>query len=259
MSSLASNANVWNTALRILRAKGFELRLEATDYDDDLTQMQYSMARDGFTFAADSPLELLALGAIYEFVEPDEDRAYWWTVDGPDILDELLGESLERSLRDMRTKDPVRWLAYVRDAMASANADASAAERLGVSDREFAHIEQDALLALTTDRTSEGRLVPELRGESLERFQALVPPPHQVGSYAQGIDWSGVETELGMRLSASYKDFVATYGSGAVIGKIHVVVPNSPSRKTNLLAVTRQIRPDSTRPWSSSPSRPTAD
>jgi hypothetical protein len=44
----------------------------------------------GFYFCADNPIELLGLVAVYDYVHPEEDRPYWWQVEGPDIWYELM-------------------------------------------------------------------------------------------------------------------------------------------------------------------------
>ena len=88
--SLASHANVYNTCLRILRRRGYSLRLE---YGADVGEADESplwvAEKDGFRFMADNAVELLGLTAVFEFVKPEKDEPYWWTVDGPDIWSEL--------------------------------------------------------------------------------------------------------------------------------------------------------------------------
>lgn len=78
---LSSAPNVLNTCLRILRARGYDLRL-----DDEL----WIARKGGFTFMADNPIELLGLTAIYDYVQPAADADYWWSVPGPNILGEFL-------------------------------------------------------------------------------------------------------------------------------------------------------------------------
>jgi hypothetical protein len=52
---------------------------------------QFWIARkDGFYFCGDNPIELMGLVAIYDHVQPQEDRPYWWKVEGPEIWSELL-------------------------------------------------------------------------------------------------------------------------------------------------------------------------
>lgn len=90
--SLGSHGNVYNTCLRILQNRGFTLRVEGemTDegcYPSDAT---WIAVKDSFYFAADNPIELLGLVAVYDYVQPKEDRPYWWRVEGADLWTELM-------------------------------------------------------------------------------------------------------------------------------------------------------------------------
>lgn len=88
---LSSAPNVLNTCLRILRARGYELRL-----DDELW-----IARKGeFTFKAYNPIELLGLTAIYDYVQPAADTEYWWSVPGANIFGEFLDNGEPPELED---------------------------------------------------------------------------------------------------------------------------------------------------------------
>lgn len=87
---LSSHSNVYNTCLRILNKKGFVLKIE--EYDDDENEKYETLwiaEKNGAVFKADNPIELLGLTFVYEFVDPKEDKSYWWTVKGEDIWDEL--------------------------------------------------------------------------------------------------------------------------------------------------------------------------
>ena len=89
--SLGSHANVYNTCLRILRQRGFALRLEGEILPDGSYPPDplWIADKDGFQFVADNPIELLGLTAIYDHVRPRSDDPYWWSVDGPNIWEEL--------------------------------------------------------------------------------------------------------------------------------------------------------------------------
>ena len=89
---LASHCNVYNTCLRILRARGFELEVRGELEPDGSypLEKQWIARKDGFYFCADNPIELLGLVAIYDYVQPKEDVSYWWVVPGPDVERELL-------------------------------------------------------------------------------------------------------------------------------------------------------------------------
>lgn len=146
MASLGSAANVYATCLRILRGKGYALARDVGDYEADDGPHGYRAQKDGFTFAGDNPIELLGLVAVYEHVQPSRDEPYWWVVDGPNIADELMERALERSLAELRERDPARWRHEITQALAKADAKASAAARLGISEGELQRILQELQL-----------------------------------------------------------------------------------------------------------------
>lgn len=146
MASLGSAGNVHATCLRILRAKGYALARDVGRYEDDDGPYGYLAEKDGFTFAANDPIELLGLAAIYEHVRPTEDAPYWWFVEGSDIHTEITERALERALADLRQRDPARWHIEVHKALSEADATATAAERLGISEEELQRIMTDPLL-----------------------------------------------------------------------------------------------------------------
>lgn len=90
--SLSSHANAYNTCLRILRARGFALHVEGEMTADGCYPVDALWVAEeaGFRFAADNPIELLGLVAVYDHVRPTEARPYWWSVEGPDIWSELM-------------------------------------------------------------------------------------------------------------------------------------------------------------------------
>jgi hypothetical protein len=88
---LASNANVYNTCLRILRSRGFELEVSGEAESDGSYPISchWIARKDGFYFCGDNPIELLGLVAVYDHVRPSVDEPYWWAVEGPDLWTEL--------------------------------------------------------------------------------------------------------------------------------------------------------------------------
>ena len=82
MSLLSSYPNVWNVCLVLLRRDGFSL---AHNQANDT----WTAEKNGYSFLADNPIELLGLAAIYERLKPAQDREYWWQILEPDILGEL--------------------------------------------------------------------------------------------------------------------------------------------------------------------------
>ncbi|MFO0550973.1 MAG: hypothetical protein U0271_21460 [Polyangiaceae bacterium] len=88
MPALSEYSNVYNTALLVLRAKGFQLW-----YDEK--QARYWAEKDGWDFSADSPCALLGLVAILEFTAPSEFREYWWRLRGEDLYGNLPTEPVD--------------------------------------------------------------------------------------------------------------------------------------------------------------------
>jgi hypothetical protein len=93
--SLGSHANVYNTCLRILRNRGFALRVEGEMTADGCypPDALWIAEKEWFHFAADNPIELLGLVAVYDYVRPKEASPYWWVVQGPDLWRELMEEA----------------------------------------------------------------------------------------------------------------------------------------------------------------------
>jgi hypothetical protein len=91
--SLSSSGNVHNTCLRILRQRGFALSVDGEQDADGCypTDCLWIAEKEGYRFAADNPIELLGLVAIYDHVQPQgEAKGYWWHVDGPDLWREWM-------------------------------------------------------------------------------------------------------------------------------------------------------------------------
>ena len=91
MASLASALNVYNTCLRILRVRGYELWIKEVGKDENnLAIIDYWARKGDQDFVAPNPIELLGLVTIYEFKNPlTAPDNYWWGVEGEDIWDEL--------------------------------------------------------------------------------------------------------------------------------------------------------------------------
>ena len=89
--SLSSNPNVCNTCLRILRGRGFDLRVEGNMTADDCypTNASWIATNESFSICAGNPIELLGLVAIHDFVGGKSSEPYWWEVEGPDVWTEL--------------------------------------------------------------------------------------------------------------------------------------------------------------------------
>jgi hypothetical protein len=76
MPALSEYSNVYNTALVVLRRKGFQVWYEkARDV--------YCAERGGWDFEANTPCGLLGVVAIFEEKQPSNHREYWWKEDTP--------------------------------------------------------------------------------------------------------------------------------------------------------------------------------
>ena len=84
MPTLSEYTNVYNSALQLLRKKGFQVWI-------DKPAQLFCAERDGWDFMAESPVGLLGLIAMYEHLEPTEYKEYWWRseVDGSLAYHEL--------------------------------------------------------------------------------------------------------------------------------------------------------------------------
>ncbi len=131
--SLVHAGNVRNPCLRLLRLRGYVLRMDCGLYEDDDSTNSFSAHKNGFNFYADNPVELLGLTAFHDHHSPSSDAPYWWMIDGPNIYNDLLDEAIECSFQEFRERSPEKWAQTIRDAVAAANAEASAHERLGIS------------------------------------------------------------------------------------------------------------------------------
>ncbi|MEU7281734.1 histone-like nucleoid-structuring protein Lsr2 [Streptomyces sp. NPDC045431] len=79
----------------------------------------------------------------------------------------------------------------------------------------------------------------------LNDLTRLCPPPRTT----QAIDWQAVETLLGMRLPADYKQLASAYGPGAFCDFLHLYHPHAPTPWVNLTgpmpaALREQLRED---------------
>jgi hypothetical protein len=87
---LFSYPNVWNTCLLILRESGYRLYLTGDpDERGSTANCRWNAMKNGITLQGDNPIELLGLAAIYEYHVPAADTAYWWRIEGPNLISEL--------------------------------------------------------------------------------------------------------------------------------------------------------------------------
>lgn len=79
MPALSYYSNVENTALVILKSKGYRYWF---DEDSEL----YCCEKNGWDFYADDWTQLLGVVTIYEHHSPQEYSEYWWKIDEPSLL-----------------------------------------------------------------------------------------------------------------------------------------------------------------------------
>ena len=84
MPTLSSYSNVYNTAAVWLQRKGYQVWV-----DEEADPPLFMAERDGWDFAADSPVELLGVVAIFEATSPDAYSDYWWRIEGVEIYSGL--------------------------------------------------------------------------------------------------------------------------------------------------------------------------
>ncbi|MEU8924583.1 hypothetical protein AB0D10_27175 [Kitasatospora sp. NPDC048545] len=157
MASLASHANVWETCLQLLRRRGYHLKVQLSDEEDETARDAWLAEKAGFTFWADNPIELLGLVAVYEDTQPSDDQPYWWSAktvrERPGVREQLVDEALATQdarvaeLAARRERDPGAWEAEIRAAFCWAGDEIHAAGHLGLPRAETRRILDDPRLA----------------------------------------------------------------------------------------------------------------
>jgi hypothetical protein len=82
MAALSEYTNVYNTALLVLRAKGYQLWYDKETED-------FCAESGGWDFRAPTPCGLLGLVAIFELKKPTQFVDYWWREEGPEVVRDL--------------------------------------------------------------------------------------------------------------------------------------------------------------------------
>ncbi|WP_194891004.1 hypothetical protein [Catenulispora pinisilvae] len=147
-----------------MNRRGYSLEAECPDDEDDEGLSMWFAAKDGFTFAADNPIELLGLVTVYEDVQPKEDQPYWWREKtdwsrptlGEQLLDQAIAveEARVAEFAALRQSDPRAWEAEVRAAVAEVwdgvlnerfwvHAFYDAASTLRIPRKELRHVLED--------------------------------------------------------------------------------------------------------------------
>ena len=91
MAALSEHSNVYNTALLVLKRKGYQVWYNSNTKD-------YCAEKDGWDFMSRSPCGLLGLVAIYEIKRPSSFAEYWWREEGPELY-RALPNAPEREYR----------------------------------------------------------------------------------------------------------------------------------------------------------------
>ncbi|MFJ3221011.1 hypothetical protein ACIPLC_34445 [Kitasatospora sp. NPDC086801] len=136
--------------------------MELSDEEDEEAPDAWLAEKDGFTFWADNPIELLGLAAVYEDARPEADRPYWWSAktvrERPSLREQLVDEALAAQdarvaeLAAQREQDPVAWEAEIRAAFCWAEDEIHAAVHLKLPRVEMRQILQDPRLADLRDQ-----------------------------------------------------------------------------------------------------------
>ncbi len=82
MILLSSYPNVYNTCLVLLRRSGYQITY-------DRANDSWSAQKHEYFFRADNPIELLGLTTIYQEIQPQDGKEYWWMINEPNVLAEL--------------------------------------------------------------------------------------------------------------------------------------------------------------------------
>lgn len=82
MPALSAYANTENTALIILKQKGYQYW-----YDEEMER--YCCEKDGWDFTAEGATELLGVVAFFEHHQPKEYKEYWWKIDEPWLIQDV--------------------------------------------------------------------------------------------------------------------------------------------------------------------------
>lgn len=91
---LFSHLNVWNTCLLLLREFGYTLHASGHPAHREYPSRLRWHARmpDGTDLSADTPIELLGLASLHRYHRPSVGKDYWWRIDGPPLLKELIDQ-----------------------------------------------------------------------------------------------------------------------------------------------------------------------
>jgi hypothetical protein len=97
MPTLSSYTNVHDTAIQLLRDEGFQVWR-------DKSAGLYFAERDGWDFAADDPVALLGVVAIFKHRRPVGYVEYWWRNESAKGASSSLPDAPERAYASVATR-----------------------------------------------------------------------------------------------------------------------------------------------------------
>ena len=90
---LFSHPNVFNSCLLLLQEYGYSLTATGPPNRDPTAPGAlnwHAEADDGTRLSSHSPIELLGLAQLHRHQVPASDESYWWRVDGPSVIRDLI-------------------------------------------------------------------------------------------------------------------------------------------------------------------------
>ena len=104
---LFSYHNVWNSCLLIIQERGYRLFLVGEpDEFGTISDCTWNAEKNGIKLRGDNPIELLGLVAICEYHQPPKDVAYWWRIEGENVITKMECEWRDRvSAEDTGTQE----------------------------------------------------------------------------------------------------------------------------------------------------------
>lgn len=76
---------------------------------------------------------------------------------------------------------------------------------------------------------------------SLEFLTKLLPPPANPKSHGSDAQWSKFEQELGTSVPSDYREFIGSYGTGAINDFLWILNPFEENENINFIAASRYL------------------
>ena len=96
---LYSHDNLWNSCLVLLKEYGYTLRVvgNPTRKERRTALRWHAVGNDGVELSGNTPIELLGLASLHRDHAPTSFGEYWWKIDGPNMIEELITEWQQRT------------------------------------------------------------------------------------------------------------------------------------------------------------------